>query len=111
MRLATLRFVPLVVLAGCTFNTTVHHLDDAPNVPPSDSAAVVSVAPKSAVLLGTVTIRGNANMVGPACTAQAVLEARKMGATHVIVRPVESSGSRGVRCTGDAYYLGPIVQG
>jgi Zn-dependent alcohol dehydrogenase len=111
MRLAPLRLVPLVVLAGCTFNTTVNHLADAPNVPPSDSAVVVTVAPNSAVLLGTVTIRGNANMVGPACEAQAVREARKMGATHVIVRPVVSSGSRGVRCTGDAYYLGPIVQG
>ena len=109
MRLAVLRVLPALLLAGCTFNTTVHHVADAPNVPRSDRAIIVSAPPRDAILLGTVTVRGNRNKVGPACDAEAVEEAKKLGATHVIVHPVETSASRGVRCTGDAYYLGPIV--
>lgn len=111
MRFATPTLVPALLLAGCTFNTTIDRPGDAPNAPRSDSAVVVTAAPKAAVLLGNVTVRGNRNMIGRACETQAVEEAKKMGATHVIVRPVESSGARGVRCVGEAYYLGPIVSG
>ena len=109
MRLAVLRAIPALLLTGCTFNTTVHQPADVPNVPRTDHAVVVSAPPRDAILLGTVTVRGNRNKVGAACADEAVAEAKKLGATHVIVRPVESSASRGVRCTGDAYYLGPIV--
>jgi biotin carboxylase len=110
MRPTVLR-APLValLLAGCTFNTTVHHLGDAPNVPRTDHALVVATPPRDAILLGTITVRGNRNKTGPACEAEAVDEAKKIGATHVIVRPVETPASRGVRCIADAYYLGPIV--
>lgn len=101
----------IALLTGCTFNTTVDHVDGAPAVPRSDSAVVVATPPKSAILLGTVTVRGNAHMIGSACEQEAVSQARQMGATHVIVRPVDTSASRGVRCIADAYYLGPIVPG
>jgi hypothetical protein len=111
MRHAYLSLVPMVLVAGCTFTTTVNRLDDAPNTPRADSASVVAAPPRSAVPIGTITIRGNRNMVGAACEHAAIDEAKKMGATHVVVHPVESSSARGVRCTGDAYYLGPIVQG
>ena len=109
MRFPTLLLLPALLLAGCTFNTTVNHLDDAPNPPVSEHTAVVTAPPRDAILLGTVTVRGNRNKVGAACEAEAVEEARKIGATHVIVRAVESSAARAVRCTGEAYYLGPIV--
>lgn len=101
----------IALLTGCTFNTTVDHVDGAPAVPRTDSAVVVVTPPKSAILLGTVTVRGNSHMVGAACEREAVAQARQMGATHVVVRAVETSASRGVRCIGDAWYLGPIVPG
>ena len=110
MRAAALRLLPLALLAACTYNTTVHHLDDAPNVPRSDSAVVVTTPPHDAIRLGTIEVRGNRNKVGAACAAEAVSEARKMGATHVIVTPVESSAARAVRCTAEAWYLGRLVQ-
>lgn len=111
MRSIVRLLAPLALLAGCTFNTTVHHAKDAPNAPRTDSVAVVTEPPRDAILLGGATIRGNRNMIGAACVAEAVMEAKRVGATHLIVRPVESSGSRGVRCTGDFYYLGRIVEG
>lgn len=111
MRPSLLALAPAALLAGCTFNTTVSRLADAPNVPRSDSAAVVAAPPRSAVPLGTITIRGNRNMDGAACATAAVAEAKRLGATHLVVHPVANDAFRGVRCTGDAYYLGPIVQG
>jgi Zn-dependent alcohol dehydrogenase len=108
-RLAALAVPVLLVAAGCTFNTTVHPVKDAPNVPRSDSVAVVTAPPRGAVPLGSVTVRGNRNMVGPACAMEAAAHARRMGATHLIVRPVETPGARGVRCTADAWYLGRVV--
>lgn len=110
MRHLALRLAPLALLGACTYNTTVHHLDDAPNPPRSDSAAIVTAPPRDAVKLGTIEVRGNRNKVGAACQAEAVAEARKMGATHVIVTPVESSAARAVRCTAEAWYLGQVVQ-
>jgi len=110
MRAAALRLLPLALLAACTYNTTVHHLDDAPQVARSDSAAVVSTPPRGAVRLGTIEVRGNRNKIGAPCTAEAVAEAKKMGATHVVVTPVESGAARAVRCTAEAWYLGEVVQ-
>lgn len=110
MRHSTLLVAPVLLLAACSFNTTVHHLADAPNVPRTDSALVVSEPPKGAVRLGTVTVRGNRNKIGAPCEAEAVAEARRMGATHVVVRPVETLAARGVRCIGETWYLGPVVR-
>lgn len=111
MRRIALPLVPLVLLAGCTFTTSVNRVADAPNVPRSSSAAVVPTPPHDAVLMGTVTVRGNRNKIGAACEAEAVDEARKLGATHVIMHTMDSSAARGVRCTAEAWYLGRIVNG
>lgn len=111
MRRFVLGLSPALLLAGCTFTTTVQQVADAPNVPRSASAAVVAAPPRDAVLLGTVTVRGNRNKVGAACEAEAVDEARKLGATHVVMHTMDSSAARAVRCTADAYYLGRIVNG
>jgi hypothetical protein len=80
-------------------------------VPRSESALVVTTPPKDAIRLGTIEVRGNRNKVGAACEAEAVEEAKKIGATHVIVTPVQSGAARAVRCIGEAWYLGQIVQG
>ena len=111
MRRLAFRLPPALLLAGCTFTTSVQRAADAPNVPRSERAEVVGVPPRDAILLGTVTVRGNRNKVGAACEAEAVTEARKLGATHVIVHTVDSSAARAVRCTADAFYLGRIVNG
>jgi hypothetical protein len=100
----------VLLLAGCTFNTTVHRADDAPNVPRSDSAVVVTEPPRDAIRMGGATVRGNRNMAGAACVAEAVKEAKRMGATHLVVHPVETASARGVRCTSEFYYLGRIVE-
>ncbi len=109
MRLPGLFIIPLALLAGCTFNTSVNRVAGSPEVPRSEQAVVVAKAPRDAILLGTVTVRGNRNKVGSACEAEAVTEAKKIGATHVIVRQADPTGSRGIRCTADAYYVGRIV--
>lgn len=109
MRLSPSRLLPALLLAGCTFNTTVDRPGDAPNVPASDHVAVVTAPPRDAIRIGTITVRGNRNKVGAACEAEAVSAAKRLGATHLVVTPVETSAARGVRCTGAAYYLGPIV--
>ena len=109
MRRFPLWLLPMPSLAGCTFTTTVDHAADAPNMPRSISAAVVTVPPRDAIRIGTVTVRGNRNKVGAPCETEAVDEAKKLGATHVIMHTVESSAPRDIRCTAEAWYLGRIV--
>lgn len=100
-------FACALLLVACAHQTSVTRADGAPTLPPSASVAIVAEAPKGAIALGTVTVQSNNHQGGADCEAQAVFEAKKLGATHVIVRPAESSMGRGPKCTGDAYYLAP----
>lgn len=95
----------LVLVSACAHQTSVHRADGAPNLPPSASVTVVAEAPAGAVALGTVTVQSNNHQGGADCEAEAVFEAKKLGATHVIVRPANSSLGRGPKCTGEAFYL------
>jgi hypothetical protein len=97
----------LTVLSACAFQTSVQRADGAPQLPPSASAVVVTQAPSNAVALGTVTIQGNNWQSGSSCESQALFEAKKLGATHVVIRPADASMGRGVKCTGDAFYVPP----
>lgn len=97
----------LVLLAGCAFQSAYDPAPGAPKLQPSAMTVAVAEAPKGAIALGTVTVQGNNYKGGSECEAQAIFEAKKIGATHVIVRPADSSLGRGVRCTGEAFYLAP----
>jgi hypothetical protein len=106
---------PLMLLAGvivlttsaCAFHNSVERIDGAPILPPSAEAEAVAEAPPGAVALGRVVVQGNNYQNGAGCEAQALFEAKKIGATHVVIRPADSSLGRGVKCTGDAFYLKP----
>jgi Zn-dependent alcohol dehydrogenase len=103
------RVLPLALLAlsACAFQTKVQRAPGAPKLEPSASAQVVAEPPQGAVALGRVTIQGNNWQNGGGCESQAQFEAKKLGATHVVIRPANSSMGRGVRCTADAFYVAP----
>ena len=97
--------VAVLALAGCAFQSSVERTPGAPVLGPSSNAVVVALAPAGAVVLGKITIQGNNWQSGGGCETEALFEAKKIGATHVVVRPAESSLGRGVRCTADAFYV------
>jgi len=83
------RTLPILalLLSGCAFQTKVQRAPGAPHLSPSASAQAVAEAPQGAVALGTVTIQGNNWQNGGGCESQALFEAKKLGATHVVIRP------------------------
>lgn len=95
------------MLLSCAFQTSMQRAPGAPELQPSATAVVVGTAPAGAVALGTVTVQGNNFQGGAGCEAEALFEAKKLGATHVVIRPANSSLGRGVKCTGDAFYVAP----
>lgn len=101
------RLVFLLALTGCAFHNSLDRAPGAPTLGPSASAVAVATPPTGAVLLGTVTVQGNNYQSGAGCESEALFEAKKIGATHVVIRPADSSLGRGVKCTGTAYYLAP----
>ena len=108
MRLPTA--LALVALLGaCASSGKFRPSGAAPSLPPSASVAVASEPPQNAQLLGVVTVRGNNSQSVAGCESQAVLEAKKVGATHVVVRPKKSPWyrSRQPECEAAAYYVAP----
>jgi hypothetical protein len=95
------------LLCGCAFQHSVERAAGAPELPPSSHVDIVAERPAKAILLGTVTVQGNNHQSGSSCESEAAFEAKKLGATHVVVRPADSSMGRGPKCTGEAYYLAP----
>ena len=75
----------LLAATACAFQSSTQRVDGAPSLPPSASAIMIAEAPPGAIALGTVTVQGNNFKAGPECEAQALFEAKKLGATHVIV--------------------------
>lgn len=104
------RFLPvLALLVGCAFSSKFRPTPGAPPLQPSSSVAVVAEPPQGATRLGTVTARGNNSQGGAGCESQAAFEAKKAGATHVVVRPAKTPwyAAGQIRCEGVAYYLAP----
>jgi hypothetical protein len=97
----------VLVLSGCAFHNSFDRAAGAPTLEPSGSAVAVAAPPAGAVLLGTVTVQANNHQSGADCEAQALFEAKRIGATHVVVRPADSSLGRGPKCTGAAYFVAP----
>ncbi|MEP6832117.1 MAG: hypothetical protein ABJB74_01935 [Gemmatimonas sp.] len=65
----------------------------------------MAAAPARATTVGAITVQGNNWQSGGGCEAQALFEGKKIGATHVVIRPANSSLGRGVKCTADAFVL------
>lgn len=94
-------------LSACAFSSGFARAPGAPELQPSAAATVVAEAPAGAVLLGTVTVQSNNHQGGADCEREALFEAKKAGATHVIVRPAKQGFGKGPKCTGEAYYVAP----
>ena len=82
------------------------HTRGAPRLPPSDAAQVVERAPIGGVLIGTAEIQATVYQTGEECQAAVLEEAKKAGASHVVIRPgIAATASRGPRCRAEAYYV------
>jgi hypothetical protein len=97
--------ISLVANSGCSYNAAVKRPRTAPRLPASSSVTVVAERPATGIHLGTVTIRGNSWTSASGCESEAALQTKRLGATHVVVRP----SGKGNQCTAQAYVLGDKV--
>jgi hypothetical protein len=96
-----------VLMAACS-TPTFHRSALAPHLEPSTNVVVVDRPPIDAVLLGTATIQSSLYQSVDECEATAMLEAKKAGATHAVMRPARPGTSKdGPRCVLEAYYVAP----
>jgi hypothetical protein len=99
--------VIVVMMAACS-NPNFHRAGLAPHLAPSADIVVVDRPPIDAVLLGTAVIQSSLYQSVDECEAAALLEAKKAGATHAVMRPARPGTTKdGPRCVAQAYYLAP----
>ena len=97
----------LAAAAGCAA-PVFQYTKGAPRLPPSADAEVVERAPMQGILIGTAEIQATVYQHGEECQAAVLAEAKKAGATHVVIRPgMAATASRGPRCRAEAYYVPP----
>jgi hypothetical protein len=97
----------LVGTVGCA-QPTFHRVPFAPTLAPNENAIVVERPPSGAVLLGTVQLELSAYRLPSDCVAQALAEARRAGATHIVLpAATPPTSTRGPKCSAQAYYLAP----
>jgi len=93
--------------AGCV-KPVFERAADAPRLAPVEVSEVVDRPPLNAILLGTAEVQSSVYQAPEECQSAALLEAKRAGATHVIIRPaIPGTGSRGPRCRVEAYYVAP----
>lgn len=112
MGLAMRRLLPLtLLLAACAQSRSFERFPNTPQPRPTTTAARVERAPAEAILIGTATVQAKKGQSESACATAAFEEARRAGATHVVVRSARTGWPfrwwRGPKCTADAYYLEP----
>jgi hypothetical protein len=94
-----------VLIAACS-TPNFHRAGLAPHLAPSADIVVVDRPPIDAVLLGTAVIQSSFYQSVDECEAAALLEAKKAGATHAVMRPARPGTTKdGPRCVAEAYYL------
>jgi len=97
--------VALVGVVGCVA-PTFQRVPTAPKLAPNDNAVIVERPPSGGVLLGTVDLRLSVYKLPSECLAQALAEAKRAGATHIVVPAVTpATSTKGPRCTAQAYYV------
>lgn len=96
----------VLLFGACAFSSKLRPAPGGPHLTPSPA---VAVAPAGATPLGTVSVVGSSLRSGTSCEAQAVFEAKKVGATHVVVRPKKTPWYRAGQpmCESIAYFLPP----
>lgn len=102
------RFAALMagVIVGCAVPPAFQRVPTAPKLPPNDNAIVVDRPPAGAILLGTVELQLSISELASECQAAALAEAKRAGATHVVMPPATPGrATKGPRCTAQAYYL------
>ena len=99
--------VIVVMMAACS-TPNFHRAALAPHLAPSAEIVVADRPPIDAVLLGTAVIQSSLYQSVDECEAAALLEARRAGATHAVMRPARPGTAKdGPRCVAEAYYLAP----
>jgi hypothetical protein len=104
------RFAALTaaVIVGCAVPPTFQRVPTAPVLPPNENAVVVERPPSGAILLGTIELQLSISELASECQAAALAEAKRAGATHVVMPPAAPGrAARGPRCTAQAYYKPP----
>lgn len=108
-----MRRLPIVVaaicsVAGCASAPVYQRVSSAPVLPPSESVIVVERQPVGGVLIGTADLQLSVHQLPEECTAALLAEAKRAGATYVVMPPVKPGTSvNGPRCTLQAYYVPP----
>ena len=106
MRLQRISVV-LVGVLGCA-QPIFQRVPAAPQLAPNENALVVERPPSGSVLLGTVKLQLSLYQLPSDCTAQALAEAKRAGATHVILPPgTPGTSTRGPSCSAQAFYVSP----
>ncbi len=104
-------FLPLLLAAACAQPRSFKRVPNTPEPRPTTTTARVERAPGDAVLIGIATVQMRRGQSEQACASAAFEEARRVGATHAVVRSARVgwpfSWWRGPKCTADAYYLAP----
>jgi len=100
--------VVLVGAVGCAAQPVFQPVPSAPQLAPNENAIVVERPPSGAVLLGTVKLELSIYKLQSDCTDQALAEAKRAGATHIVL-PIGTppTSTRGPRCSAQAFYLPP----
>jgi hypothetical protein len=100
--------VATALLAGCgsAFNTQVSPVADAPPFPPAETSSIVPAPPPNAVHLAKIEEQGSKDRNADDCTRRLQVDARKLGATFVVVgAKTEPVADKGPTCSGEAYVV------
>ncbi len=96
----------VALLSGCTsaFTTHVTPVEGAPPFPPTETSSLAGTPPPGAVHLATIEEQGTKERNSDDCLRVLQVEARKLGATHVIPgAKTEPAADKGPTCKGEAY--------
>jgi len=96
----------LAAMVGCASAPVFRRVSSAPVLAASENVVVVDRPPVGGVLLGTADLQLTVHQLPEECSAQLLGEARRAGATYVVM-PAVTPGTavKGPRCTLQAYYV------
>jgi hypothetical protein len=98
--------VMAALLFGCgsAFSTQVSPVPDAPAFPPTETSAIVPAPPPKGIHLAKIDEQGNKDRNADDCTRRLQMDARKLGATHIVLgAKTDGAADKGPTCSGEAY--------
>ena len=96
----------LACLSGCAFSSRVTPAKGAPTfAEPAESVTLAKTPPPGAALLGTIDAQGNQFQDSDDCAKRLQSDAKKLGASHVVVTRMGRRNVQGygAMCSGEAY--------